>query len=175
MKFKMLGAIVMAAVLAAPAIADDADDAQSKKKKGQNRGRSAAAQIIKQLESVNLTEDQTAKIKELGKAADASMKTLREEAGLTPELMKKRMEAQKSVRESGKKGKEAAAAVNEAAGMTTEQSDAFTKMNEARTKFQKSVVALLTDEQKEDLPKAMLRTDKPAGEKGKKNKKKDAA
>ncbi|TWU55121.1 Spy/CpxP family protein refolding chaperone [Rubripirellula reticaptiva] len=172
MKFKMLGAIVMAAVLAAPAIADDADGAK-KKKKGQNRGPSASAQIIKQLESVNLTEAQTAKIKELGKAADASMKTIREEAGLTPELMKKRMEAQKSVRETGKKGKEAAEAVNEAAGLTAEQSAAFAKMNEARTTFQKSVVALLTDTQKEGLPKAMLRTGKPAGEKGKK--KKDAA
>ncbi|TWU47291.1 hypothetical protein Poly51_50900 [Rubripirellula tenax] len=168
MKFKMLGVMILAAVLVVPASADEADGA---KKKGKGaRGASASGQILKQLESVSLTDEQTTKIKELGKAADAAMKTIREESGLTAELMKKRADAQKELKDSGKKGKEMAAAVNEAAGLSEAQSAAFGKLNDARMKFQKEVVGLLTDDQKASLPQQLMR----AGKEGKK-KKKDAA
>ena len=82
---------------------------------------------------------------------------MRDEAGITPALMKKRVEAQKSLKDSVKKGKELQAAINEAAGFTEAQSAAFAKVAEARTAFQKQVIALLTDEQKENLPQAMKR------------------
>lgn len=169
MKFKMFAAALLAAVLVVPASADDA----VKEKKGKRGGASPAAQIMKQLEAVELTDAQKDKIKELGKEAAATMKTITEENNLTPELLKKRQEAMKSLKDSGKKGKEMAEAVNDAAGFTTEQAAAFDKLNAARQAFQKNVVGMLTDEQKENLPQAMKRM---AGQGGKgKGKKKDAA
>ena len=173
MNLKLVGAAVLAAVMVVPAVADD--EATAKKKKGK-RGQqnNVAAQLLKQLEPVELTADQIAKAKELGKAAAAKMKEIREEAGITDELTKKRAEAAKSMRDSDKKGKELAAAINEAAGLSEGQVAAMAKFTEVRMKFQKDVVALLTDEQKENLPERLQRAGKKGG-KGKGKKKKDAA
>ena len=168
MKSKLFGAAVMAAIMAVPAFAQD-DTAT--KKKGQRDQQNVAMQTIKQLEEVKLTDEQVAKIKELGKTANAKMKELRDEAGITPALLKKRAEAQKSMKDSDKKGKDLQAAINEAAGFTEAQSAAIAKVNEARTAFQKQVVALLTDEQKEKLPQAMKRAANAKGGKGKGKKK----
>ena len=164
MKLKMFNAVVLAALLAIPT---NADDAKPKKKGDRERqGANPAAQLLKQLDSVGLTDQQTAKIKEMGKKFDVQMKTLRDEAGITPELMKKRMEAQKSLKDSDKKGKERAAAINEAAGMTDAQVAAMEKMMAARQKLQQEVVGLLTAEQKENLPPRMTKGPKGQGEKG---------
>ncbi|WP_145419764.1 hypothetical protein [Planctomycetes bacterium K23_9] len=158
-------------------MADDAVKEKKKNAKG-NRGASMAGQLIKQLKPVGLTDEQTKKIKELAKEPTELAKKIREEAGLTPELMKKRTAAMKELKDSGKKGKEMNAAVNEKAGLTETQIAAFTKMNEARTKFQRAAMALLTDEQKAKVPEKMQRMLKgPADRKGKgkgKGKKKDA-
>ena len=156
MKSKLFGAALMAAVLAVPASAQD-DVATKKKQRGRAGQDNVAAQVIKQLEEAKLTDEQVAKIKELGKTAGAKMKAIRDEAGITPELTKKRLEAQKSLKDSGKKGKELVAAINEAAGYNEAQAAAAVKMNDARTAFQKQVVALLTDAQKENLPMALKR------------------
>ncbi len=172
MKFQMLGAMLFAAILTVPAVADDADAGKKKGKKGPQQ--SSAAQIEKQLESVELTDEQSASIKELGKTADAEMKTIRDEGGLTPEVMKKRMEAMKTLKDSGKKGKEMAEAINEEAGLTADQVAAFEKMNAARMKFQKSVIGLLTDAQKENLPQQLQRS-MAAEKQGKGKKKKNAS
>ena len=166
MYLKCLAVAAVAAMLVVPASAADAE-----KKKGKGNRQSPAAQIVKQLADVGLTEEQTSKIMELGKAAGAKMKELREAAGITPELTKKRSEAQKSMKDSGKKGKELQEAVNEAAGYTEEQIAGLKKVNEARMAFTKEVIGLLTDEQKEKLPKQMQRSAKG----GAKKKKKDAA
>lgn len=171
MKFKMFAASLLAAVLVVPASADDA----VKEKKGKRGGASPAMQIMKQLEAVELTDAQKEKIKELGKEAAAAMKTITEENHLTPELMKKRQEATKSLKDSGKKGKEMSEAVNEAAGFTDEQAAAFEKLNTARQAFQKSVVGILTDAQKENLPQAMKRLAGQGGKGKGKGKKKNAA
>ena len=132
MKSKLFGAAVMAAIMAVPAFAQD-DTAT--KKKGQRDQQNVAMQTIKQLEEVKLTDEQVAKIKELGKTVNAKMKELRDEAGITPALLKKRAEAQKSMKDSDKKGKDLQAAINEAAGFTEAQSAAIAKVNEARTAF----------------------------------------
>jgi hypothetical protein len=170
MKSKLFGAVLMAAVMAVPVFAQDA---ATKKRKGQARGQQTmSAQLLKQLEELKLTEDQVAKIKELGKTMDAKAKALRDEAGITPELMKKRAEAQKSLKDSGKKGKDLMAAVNETAGFNEAQTAAMQKINEARTAFQKQVVAMLSDEQKEKIPEALKRAVSGRGAGAKPNKKK---
>ncbi|QDV70941.1 hypothetical protein Poly24_46740 [Rosistilla carotiformis] len=163
--------MVMLAVVALPAIAEEKKAGKGKAKEG---GRNVAAQILKQLADVDLTEEQTEKIKAAGKAASAEMAKIRDEAGITGELMKKRAAAAKSLADSDKKGKQRNEAINEAAGLTKPQAEAMDKMNAVRAKFTQAVLATLTDAQKEKLPKQLQRAARP--DKGKKpNKKKDAA
>ncbi len=171
MNWKSVSALLLAAVIAVPALA--ADDEKGKKK-GKRGEQNAATQLLKQLEEVGLTEDQVTKIKEIGKVAGAKMKEIREAAGITVELTKKRAEVAKSMKDSDKKGKELNAAVDKEAGYSEAQSAALAKANEVRTKFRGDVMALLTAEQKEKLPKQLQRAAK-AGAKGKGKKKKDAA
>lgn len=161
---KLFVAAFLAMLMVAPAFAQD--DAAKKKRaqRGQQGQRNAAVQIIKQLEEVKLTDDQVAKIKELGKSVAAKTKAIRDEAGITPELVKKRAEAQKALKDSGKKGKELMEAINREAGYSEAQAEAVKKMAEVRTAFQKQVIGLLTDEQKENLPTALKRA-AGAGEK----------
>lgn len=175
MNLKSVSALLIAAVMAVPALA--ADDAKAKKK-GKRGGQNAGTQLIKQLGEVGLTEDQIAKIKELGKVASAKMKEITTGAGITSELTKKRAEVTKSMKDSDKKGKELAAAINKEAGFSEAQAAALLESNKVRTKFRADVVALLTDEQKEKLPKQLQRAanaGKKGKGKGKGKKKKDAA
>lgn len=175
MNLKLVGATLLAAVIAVPVIADDEAPAKKKGKKGEQQN-TVVAQLMKQLEPVGLTDEQVEKAKELGKVAVAKIKEMSDEAGITEELMKKRAEAQKSMKDSGKKGKELAAAVNEAAGLSESQMAAMEKIMQVRTKFQKDVIALLSDEQKEKLPQSLQRAAEGGGAKGKgKGKKKQDA
>ncbi len=178
MKFKSLAVVALAALIVTPAFAQD--DAKSKRKGKQNRRQNVATALVKQLEPVGLSDDQVAKIKQLGEKAAAEMKSIRDAAGITAELTKKRAEVQKSMKESDKKGKELIAAINEAAGFTAAHAEGLKKANAVRMKFQKDVIALLSDEQKEKLPERLQRALKAGQRKAKTNKnqakkKKDAA
>ncbi len=151
-----------------------------RKRKARKAQRSASAQLLKQLEPVGLTDDQVAKIKEIGAKAQTELKAAREKAGITPELQKKLAEAQKSMKDSELKGKERMAAIHKAAGLTEAQAVALTKSNELRMKMHKEVIAMLSDEQKEKLPQNLKRltgaAKKGGAKKGEaKKKKKDAA
>ncbi len=131
------------------------DTKKGKKKKGANR--SVQAQILKSLEDVGLTKEQTAKINAMGNDVSAAIKKVNEDAGINAEVMKKRAEAAKSLKDSDKKGKARQAAIIEAAGLTEKQAAALTKTTELRQKFQRDVIGMLTDEQKEKLPTALKR------------------
>ncbi len=155
MNVKCVVVALLASLITVPAVAEE--EKAAKKKRNQGARKSAAVLVLKQLEPVGLTEDQIAKIKEIGAASTEKMKSIREEAGLTPEIMKKRAAAQKSLREAGKKGKDLAAAINEEAGLNEAQAAALVKINESRQKFHKDVIAILTDEQKEKLPAKLQR------------------
>ena len=164
MNLRSFSAVLLAAIIALPALAVQ-DDVKGKRKG--NRGRqNAANQLIKSLEPVGLTEDQIAKVKELGKVAGAKMKKMQEAAGITPALIKKRAEVMKSMKDSDKKGKDRTAAVNKEAGVTDAQAAALVEVNKVRTKFKSEVIALLSDEQKEKLPEQLQRAAN-AGKKGK--------
>jgi Spy/CpxP family protein refolding chaperone len=176
MNLKMIGAIALAAMIATPVLAQD--EAAGKKKKRGNRGQlNAATQLLKTLDEVGLTDEQVAKVKEMGKEVGAKMKAMREEAGITTELQKKRMEIQRSMKDSELKGKDLVAAINKKAGFSESQAAALKAVNEVRMKFQKDVVGLLTDEQKAKLPERMKRAGNVGkGQKGKgKGKKKSDA
>ena len=166
MNFKVFGALALALLIAIPAIAQD-DAAAKKKKKGNRNQQNAASQVLKQLEALGLSDDQVAKIKELGKEVSAKMKQMRTDAGITAELTKKRAEVVKAMKESEKKGAELAAAINKEAGFSEAQTAALKSMNEVRQKFHQAVVGLLTDEQKEKLPARLKRLADSKGKKGK--------
>jgi Spy/CpxP family protein refolding chaperone len=180
MKFKSIAVLALVAMVAAPALG--ADDEKKKERKGKKGApaRSASAQLLKQLEPVGLTDDQVAKIKEIGAKSEAELKAARAEAGITPELQKKLAAAQKSMKDSELKGKERMAAIHKAAGLTEAQATALKKSNELRMKMHQQVIAMLTAEQKEKLPQNLKRL-AAAGKKGgakkgeAKKKKKDAA
>ncbi|WP_372717783.1 Spy/CpxP family protein refolding chaperone [Novipirellula sp.] len=175
MKRRMLSVLVLTLALVVTASADDAKP----KKKGERAGgkNAGVAQLLKPFEAVDLTEEQTAKIKALGKAMNEKSNAIREEAGVTQELMKKRAEAMKAARESGKKGKELAAEVDAKAGFSEAHVNAMKKVAELRQKFMQEAIAVLTAEQKEKLPARMKAAGKAEGKekgKGKGKKKKEA-
>lgn len=166
MNLKTIGVLALAAMIVTPALGDD-EAAPKKRKRNASRARqNVATMLIKQLEPVGLSEQQTAKIKELGEKATKEMKSIREAAGITPELLKKRGEIQRSMKDSELKRKELIAAINEKAGFSEAHAQAMVKTNAVRSKFQKEVIATLSDEQKEKLPQALKRHTN-AGERGK--------
>ena len=156
--------LVIALVFATVSVAEETP--AKKKRRGGAAGNNVANSVLKQLAKVELTEEQKTKIKELAKKSATEMKAAREEAGITPELMKKRAAALKEVRESGEKKKmaDALVEVNKKIGLTEEQVAAFQKTSSARAELVKSAIALLSDEQKEKLPKGMLRAKKRGGQ-----------
>ncbi|MGI9473896.1 MAG: Spy/CpxP family protein refolding chaperone [Rubripirellula sp.] len=170
MNLKMIGAIALAALIATPVLAQDEAAGKKRKRGGQQN---AGTQLIKQLQDVGLTDEQTAKIKELGKVIGAKMKSMKEDAGITAELTKKRAEIQKAMKDSDLKGKDLMAAINEKAGFTEAQAAALKAVNEVRVKFQKEVVGMLSDEQKAKLPERLQRSGNAGKGKGKNKKKSD--
>ncbi|MEO1618422.1 MAG: hypothetical protein AAFV88_21395 [Planctomycetota bacterium] len=155
-----------------------AQDATGKKKDRAAARNNPATFVLKQLKDAALTDEQEAKVKELAKETAAAAKKVREEAGVTPEIMKKRAAVQKEMRDSGKKPQEIFQAVNEKAGLTKEQSEAIKKANQMRTQLLKKAYAMLSEDQQAKLPERVqkMATRKGmAGKKGKgKGKKKDA-
>ena len=165
MNLKAFAVLALAAVISIPAFAAD-DEKQKKKKKGNRGQNSAAGQLLKQLEDVGLTDDQVAKVKELGKEVAAKIKKIKDDAGITNELTKKRQEIAKAMKDSEKKGQELAKAINKEAGFTEAHAKALQVANEVRMEFHKAVVSMLDDGQKAKLPERMQRFTKQ--KKGKK-------
>jgi hypothetical protein len=176
MSTKVLG-LAFVVLLSSAVVAQDAPE---KKKKRAAAGRNnAAANVLKQLEAVGLTDEQKTKIQELAKKSQSEMRAARTEAGITPEIMKARMEAQKEMRETIKKPAELAAAVNKKLGLNEAQIAAFKKAEANRAAMLKSAIALLSDDQKAKLPARLVKSTAgrdaaPGKGKGKGKKKKQA-
>ena len=170
MKIKWLFVTALTVMMVLPVMADEVGAKKKKGKKGQQRG--MASQLIKRIDEVKLTEEQVAKIQALGKTADQKAKEIRDTAGLNRKLMKNYNEARKSFSDTEMKGKELAAAIIEKAGLNEDQVKALKEVNRLRTKMNQEAIAMLTDEQKELVPKQMKRAGKRRG--ANKRKKKDA-
>lgn len=152
-----LCALALVTTIFMPLVWAQEDAAKGKKGKGKGKAaQSATSQLLKQLEPATLTAEQIAKIEELGKKATEEIKKIETEAGLTPEILKKRREVVASMKDSDKKGKERVKAIDEASGLTEAQAAAFAKANAVRTKLKKEAVKLLSDEQKAKLPKEFI-------------------
>ena len=157
---KSLVLVCLAVAVALPLSAQEG----KKKKKNANKGqKTALSNFVNQISSkVDLTEEQTAKIKKLEEEAAPKLAEANKVIG------KKRRElgaARKKAIEDGKKGKAAQEAAEAAVNLTDEEKAALAKTREITQGFQKAVRALLTPEQ---LEKAGLN-------KGGKKKKKKAA
>ncbi|GEM_PF-2237593 len=174
-KLRLVAVLLVTAAMVSTGSAEDPPAKKKKKGNQQGAGRAPAAMLMKQLSDVELTEDQKAKIKEMGTELAAKMKTLRSEAGLTPALNKKMAEVGKAAREEDKKGAELRAAVNAAAGLSENQLAAMKQANELTQKFRKEMLAMLTDEQKAALPAQLKKRLEGARGKGHGKQKKEAA
>ncbi len=140
---KTLTLLALVVLVAAPLSAAD----EKKKKKGK-RG-SLAENTIKRYEKAELTDEQIAKIKALAAEVGPKLADLRGKAKLSKEQTTARREAMKKAKEDGKKGKEIRAAADAAASLTDEQKATMKEVAKINGEYNKSVMGLLTAEQKQ--------------------------
>lgn len=112
-------------------------------------------QFLKQFEPASLDQPTTDKIKEIfGKAAKEVVEK-RKQAGITPQMLKKRTDAVKQAREEGKKPKEVREFGLNAMGATEEQKQLLLDTEDMLAKARIAIGKLLTDEQKGKLSKQL--------------------
>ena len=124
-------------------------------------------QFMKQLEKAELKEDETNKIKEMFQKVAKDVAGKRSEVGITPEMMKKRADAQKSAKDDGKKGKEMQQAVEAAMGMNADQTKVFKETEEMLAKVKVEIGKTMTAEQIAKLPEQSQSAFKEKAGKGK--------
>lgn len=152
-----LVALMLLAIVAVPCLAQDG---QKKKKKREPGPPPAVRQVIQKTEKLDLTAEQSAKLKEIVAEYTPKFRELNQKASglLTAEQKKARDEANAKNKAEGKKGKEAAAAIAAALALTPEQQKAQAEIQastrELSRKLNQDVQALLTAEQKEKLKTA---------------------
>ncbi len=154
--WKCLLSLSLAAFLLSPALAEDA---KPKRNKPIARKEQPAVQLPKE---ITLTDEQKTKVAELEKEYAPKMKELREQLDkvMTDEQKKARLDVMKEAREKGKegrKGKELQQAIKDAMKLSEEQQKSYDetdkKITALRQEILEKVKPLLTDEQKEKLPK----------------------
>ena len=164
--WKCLLSLSLTALLVSPALSEDAKP--KKNKPNAARKEPPAVQLPKE---ITLTEEQKTKVAELEKEYAPKMKELREKHDkiLTEEQKKARQEVMKEAREKakeGKKGKELAQAIKDAMKLSEEKQKEYDETDKKivalRQEILEKVKPLLTDEQKEKLPKRPERK-KPNG------------
>jgi len=112
-------------------------------------------QFLKQFEPATLDQTTTEKIKEIFGKAAKEVVAKRKQAGVTPQMLKKRTDAVKQAREEGKKPKEIREIGFNAMGATEEQTKVVLETEEMLAKARVAVGKILTDEQKSKLPKQL--------------------
>jgi hypothetical protein len=125
--------------------------AQEKKAKGGAAGM-MMSQLLKALEKAELTEEQTLKIKERYMKVATEVDKLRTDAGISPDIVKKRVEAAKAAKDSGKKAKEMQESLFEAMGLTDDQKKVFIESEEKINKAKMEIGKMLSEEQMAKLP-----------------------
>lgn len=112
-------------------------------------------QFIKQFETAELSNETNEKIKEVFGKAAKEVVAKRKQAGVTPQMLKKRNEAAKQARDEGKKPKEVREIGLNALEGTEEQKKVVVETEEMLSKARVEIGKLLTDEQKSKLPKQL--------------------
>ncbi|MFO0821007.1 MAG: hypothetical protein U1A77_23880 [Pirellulales bacterium] len=164
---RTLAVVALALLISVPAVAQE----KKKKGKGGNQTPQAVAAIQKQLEGLDLSDEQKGKIKEVVASYSGKLTEAQKKVGglMTAEQRAKAKEATDKAKADGKKGKELRDAVEAAVGLSgddkAKMQAAQKEVNDLAGEFRKAVAEVLTDEQK---AKAGLN----APEKGKGKKKK---
>jgi Spy/CpxP family protein refolding chaperone len=108
-------------------------------------------------DSLNVTDEQKAKLAEIEKKYADKLKSAGDKAKLTEEQTAKQREAFGKFRESGKSFAEFQAEVAKTLNLTDDQKKGREEMTALRAEITKEVEALLTDEQKTKLKEARER------------------
>ncbi len=166
---KWLVVVALVAIVANPASAQE-----EKKGKGKRQAQNPAVKALaEQLKTLDLSDEQAGKIKELTAGAGEKLAAIAKQRAelITPETAQKMAEARKEAAAAGKKGKELQEAVNAAAGLTGEKAEQLkeiqAKQQAVVAELKKSVGSLLSEEQR-----AKVGLNAPA--KGNKKPKKDS-
>lgn len=147
------------------------DEAKPKGKKQQGQ-LSVVDQFLKQLEPAALSDEQKAAVKEILGAVQKDVAAKRTEAGITPEILKKRAAARKEGTEAGKKGPELKKHVEAALGLTEDQIKILDETEKALAKAKQEIGKKLSPEQIAKLPEqAQKAVTAPAPKQGGKKKK----
>jgi len=131
--------LLLMAVVAAPLAAQQ----QNKKKQP-----TLAQRTLKRFAKAELTEEQTAKIKELATAAAPKLTAARKKAALTAEQRQAMSAARKKATDDGLKGKALREAVQAAGNLTDEQKVGVAEQRALTLEFNKATIGLLSEEQR---------------------------
>ncbi|GIW93833.1 MAG: hypothetical protein KatS3mg110_1874 [Pirellulaceae bacterium] len=168
-----LAALLMVSLVATAMAQEEKKPKQQAKKPAQAQQPAAIKNITDKLAGLDLTAEQSEKIKQLTAKVSEQLAAINKErtAILGPGGNKKLADARKEAQASGKKGKELQEAIYTAAGLSAEQAaklrDLQAKQQQVVQEFRKAVSEILTPEQRE---KAGL----TAPARGQKKAKKDA-
>ena len=153
---KLLLGVTVLALAASPLLAEEAK--QNKKNKGPQLPGPVRAEL-NLLKDMELTELQKQQVKDLETKYVSRFIELQDKMNnvQTAEQRAARVEAQKKAKTEGKKGPDVKAAIEAAAPMTDAQRSTQKELNKemkmAHQEMHESLLALLTDAQKEHLPK----------------------
>lgn len=157
--WRCLLSLSLCAFLLSPAMAQDE---KAKRKKNQPAKEQPVVQLPKE---ITLTDEQKTKVAEIEKEYAPKMKELREKLDkvMTEEQKKARLDVMKEAREKAKdnkeakRGKELSQAIKDAMKLSEEQQKKYDETDKQivalRQEILEKVKPLLTDEQKEKLPK----------------------
>lgn len=159
---------LMFLAVASPAMAQEPKKPAAAKKPAGANQRAVNSPLLKAVEGLELTADQKAKVKVIGKEFTETMQGLRKK-GLNQSLTKQRTEAVKKAREAGKKGVNLADEVLATMSITDEQKAVLKQASEAQAKLQEGLAAVLTKEQIAALPQQMKATLTRAANRAKKS------
>jgi hypothetical protein len=109
--------------------------------------------MLKRMEAVNLTDDQTASFNRLSADLRKRIDGLRARAGITKEIVQRRDEVYSQLKKSKVKGDELWSQLQKKANLTDAQRDVFKETQEQYGVFKKDAIKILTDEQRSQLPK----------------------
>lgn len=149
MKFKMLGWLLVGCFALSATVT--AVQAQQEKKKKRQGNQNVAGRLTAQLKKLELTEEQSKKIREIVSEYRPKIAELQKKARPTADQRKARAEATKKANAEGLKGKARREFIAKESGMTPEQKEAAEALAKLQNELRSKVVALLTPEQKAKL------------------------
>ena len=114
--------------------------------------------LLKRMEAVKLTDDQTASFNRLSADLRKRIDGMRARAGITKEIVQRRDEVYSQLKKSKVKGDELWSQLQKKANLTDAQRDVFKETQEQYGVFKKDAIKILTDEQRSQLPKGKRAT-----------------